>query len=59
VEEEEEEEGTGGNRREQEESALECHGGNSFVSFCPPTQRRPTITVDARRGLGPGNHRFL
>lgn len=34
-------------------------GGNSFVSFCPPTQRRATITVVAHCGLGPGNHRFL
>lgn len=46
-------------KEEEEEEAVEYHRGNSFVSFCPPTQRRATIAVVARRGLGPGNHRFL
>lgn len=36
---------------EEEEEMVEYHGGNSFVSFCPPTQRRATITVVAHRGL--------
>lgn len=36
---------------EEEEETVEYHGGNSFVSFCPPTQRRATITVVAHRGL--------
>lgn len=44
---------------EEEEETVEYRGGNSFVSFCPPTQRRATITVVAHRALGPGNHRFL
>lgn len=35
---------------EVEEEAVEYHRGNSFVSFCPPTQRRATIAVVARRG---------